>query len=312
MQRALVTGATGFVGGHLVQALAAAGVEANPLAVDIRAADALSKVLSELRPDVIFHLAAAPRSASLEGQIDVDVRGTEALLSAVEAASPTSRVVVAGSAAEYGAAPPDELPITENALLRPVNPYGRAKAEQSRVALERAGRVDVMVARAFNITGPGEPETLACSAFARQIVEVELGHASSVVVGNLNGARDFVDVRDVAAGYLALCAQGRTGTVYNICSGSSTRLSDVLGQLVSASTVEPPVESRATTTSGDVDEQRGDSSRIRTETGWEASVPLEQSLRDCSAGGASGSQVDSRANALRRVECRRRRSSGRS
>jgi GDP-4-dehydro-6-deoxy-D-mannose reductase len=144
---------------------------------------------------------------------------------------------------------------------------------------ERDG-CDVVTARIFNIIGPGQPETLAAGAFAKQIVLAERGGGRRLRTGNLAATRDYVDVRDVARALAALAARGRTGAVYNVCSGVGVQTRYCVDVLCSLSSVCLEVEEGGKADNADAAQQVGDGSRIRDEVGWSAMIPLEKSLMD--------------------------------
>src|SRR5262249_56608612 len=133
-----------------------------------------------------------------------------------------ARLVAVSSGAVYGAVAPRELPIDEDAPLRPLTVYGASKAAADLAAAQwpRAYGLDVVRARPFSHTGPGQDAAYVCSALARQLAAIEAGRQDAVLrVGNVDPVRDFSDVRDVAAGYVALLERGRTGEAYNLCAG---------------------------------------------------------------------------------------------
>jgi GDP-4-dehydro-6-deoxy-D-mannose reductase len=202
----------------------------------------------------------------------------------VRAERPEARVLVAGSAAEYGLAYEEELPITEEQPLRPLSPYGVTKVAQSLLAAQVALRQELVVVRtrSFNLTGPGEPETLVCAAFASQLVEIERRTRAPILrVGNLESLRDFVDVRDAVRAYALVAERGMNGAVYNVASGRAVAIEDVLERLRLLSGVDAHIEEEpARRVVWDVRAQRGDATRLRVELGWTAEVDLETSLAD--------------------------------
>jgi len=292
--RALVTGASGFVGRHLAMHLSELGTDVIGAArerpddwasewrqLDVRDSGQVEAIIQDLRPTVVFHLACADRGAPLDDLLEVNVGGTGRLLAAVARSAPETRVVVPGSSAEYGLAPPSELPIDEHAALRPVGAYGVSKCAQSLLALAAAARADadVVVARTFNLVGPGEPATLVCGAFASQIAMREAGAENDpITVGNLDSMRDFVDVRDAVRAYVLAAMNGSGGEVYNVCSGAPARISDILRMLIAKA--RTPIDVLPSTGGGsaDVPVQFGDPSRLRAATGWTPGFTLEQSL----------------------------------
>jgi GDP-4-dehydro-6-deoxy-D-mannose reductase len=193
-------------------------------------------------------------------------------------------VLVVGSAEEYGAVLPEELPIRESVPLRPASPYAVSKVAQGALALlyGPAGGMRVVLTRTFHHTGPGRGEAFAESSFARQVAEIEAGLRPPVLkVGNLDAVRDFSDVRDVVRAYWMLLDRGEGGTAYNVCSGQGRRIRDLLDTLLAASTARVDVQvDPARLRPSDVPVQVGDASRLRAATGWEPRIPLERTLSD--------------------------------
>jgi GDP-4-dehydro-6-deoxy-D-mannose reductase len=234
--------------------------------------------MAEARPDVVFQVAGTRRN-DVPALLELNVAGTANLLDVVSA-SPGVRVVVVGSAAEYGRLPDDELPARESTPLQPVTSYGVAKAAQTMLALRP--HVDAVVARVFNIAGPGEPTTLVGGAIASQIAEVErTGSPGTIDIGEVEAERDFVDVRDAARALVAIAERGTHGEAYNICSGRAIRVGDVLDKLLSRARVHIDIR---------VDPGRGAHSDIRRmfgspvklveTTGWLSSWTLDETLAD--------------------------------
>lgn len=250
--RSLVIGASGFVGRHLGAALARAGddvlgVSRAPAPPDWPGDWLPADIEDEprLEADVVYHLAPVGTAYALT-------------------LAPT--VVVVGSGAEYGVAA--KLPIPEEAPLRPVTPYGEAKAAQARLVLASS---HAAYARVFNLIGPDTPARLAPGAFARQIV----GGARTIETGWLGGERDYLDVRD-AARALPLLA-GHAGA-FNVCSGVPVRTRDLLRLMLRGSDAE--IVERRGPGEADVPAHHGDPAKLKAATGWRPEIPLEQSVRD--------------------------------
>ena len=294
--RVLLTGASGFVGRHLGAHLDDLGVEVVGTArgerppdwrgewrrLDVRDSEEAEAVIDAVQPSVVFHLAAAKRDAPLEKLLGVNVTGTQRLLAAVARAAPGARVVIAGSSAEYGLTPAHELPLDEQGALQPLGPYGVAKCAQSLLGLAaaRAG-ANIVVTRTFNLVGPGEPATLVCGAFASQIAAREAGiEQGPLTVGNLNSERDFSDVRDAVRAYALAAVHGSKGEIYNVCSGTPTRISSVLSMLIAKARTPIEVAQSVPASPGDVPAQFGDASRLAAATGWTRAFALDQSLDD--------------------------------
>jgi GDP-4-dehydro-6-deoxy-D-mannose reductase len=175
------------------------------------------------------------------------------------------------------------MPLDESAELLPANPYAASKAAAEAIALAwaRSYDLDVIVARPFNHIGPGQDQRFVVASFAQQLATIAAGGPPLLHVGNLKAERDFLDVRDVAEAYIALLAYGRGGEVYNICSGRSVRIQEVLRQLIAIARV--PVEVREDPERmrpSDLPVLVGYASKLRTATGWEPKRSLAQTLRD--------------------------------
>lgn len=306
--RSLVTGAEGFVGGHLLRALCrdgsaevvagtlsaagavagAAGGAVRWVPLDVTSADSLRTVIAAMRPERVYHLAG---QSSVGGSFrdpvatwEVNAMGTLRLLQVLAEEGLTStRVLVVSSAEVYGPVPDHAQPIPESAPLRPVSPYGASKAaaELAGLQMAEAGAVEVVVARSFNHTGPGQDARFVLPSMARQLVRMRSeGDEPVLHVGNLDVWRDFLDVRDVVRAYLRLMEEGENGGVYNVCSGVARSLRELVETLIRLSgtgarvSVDPdrfrPV---------DVPLLVGDAHKLRS-LGWAPEVELEETLRD--------------------------------
>jgi GDP-4-dehydro-6-deoxy-D-mannose reductase len=283
--RALVTGAAGFVGGHLLPALERAGYEAigTDRELDVADAGAVEARMAELRPDLVVHLAAVsavPVSRrEPERTFRVNFLGTRSVLEAVSRRAQAARVLLVGTGDAYGAAQPGRPPFRETDPLRPASPYARTKAAADLLGATHAARgLDVVRIRAFNHTGPGQDDRFVLPSFARQAVEIAAGLREPLLrVGNLASARDFLDIEDVVGAYLALARPGVPCDSYNVASGRAVRIGDALDALLRLAGVAPRVEvdpARMRPTDLSV----GDASRLRDATGWAPRVPFETTL----------------------------------
>ena len=310
--RALVTGVTGFVGGHLVEHLAAEGdqvvglsrsgrrardaaglerlarVERFDLA-DGALANDLTALLVRKRPEAIYHLAAqANPQVSLSdprGTWALNLGGALNLLEAVLAArlDPSPCVVLVGTGVSYGNPAPEDMPVNERCPLRPNNPYAASKAAADLLGIQYflAHGLRVVVARPFNHAGPRQPSNYVLSTLARQVAEVERGARTRVEVGNLDIVRDFTDVRDVVRGYRLLAQHGRPGEIYNLGTGSGTLLADALHILVGRARL--PVEVFVDPARvRPVDQPRlvADAAKLRLETDWSPRFSIVETLGD--------------------------------
>lgn len=299
-RRVLITGATGFVGPHLMAHLRAAypdwrltgttlNGESSPDLVrcDLRDAGSIRSLIARARPTMIVHLAGqsnVPASfADPEATLVNNITGALHLLDACRSHAPNARLLIVSSNEVYGPTPPEAQPLREDRPLHPANPYAVSKAAQEMLALQYAHSygLDIVVARPFNHIGPGQTDQFVVGAFARQIVEVERGARRSVSVGNLDAARDFTDVRDVVRAYGLLLLHGARGGVYNIGRGDAVTIAAILETLRRLARVEITVErDPARLRPSDVPVMRGETTAIRQATGWEPRIALAQSLGD--------------------------------
>lgn len=242
-------------------------------------AEGLRDALLMFRPDVVFHLAGRTPPASIEALETENAGMVEVLLGALVACGRACRVVVAGSAAEYGPVGEAQLPITEDYPCAPPEAYGRGKLRATRRAFEMAAGtgVSVVVGRLFNLIGPGMPAGLALGRFAAALAGPE---PVRLVVGDLSPRRDFVDVRDAARALVRLGEGGISGTIYNVATGRSRSIREGLDRLlaISGRRADVEVEPARFGHPGPAD-SRGDPRRL-SGLGWRPVVPFEQSLSD--------------------------------
>lgn len=306
--RVLITGVTGFVGSHLADYLVARGdVEVHGtlrwrsrtdnvehlrgriglVECDLRDAGAVHRMLAAVRPDRVFHLAAqsyVPTSwlipvETLNGNVTCQLN----LFEAVRDLGLATQFQIAGSSEEYGFVRKDELPIREDNPLRPLSPYAVSKVAQDLLAYQywMSYRVHAVRTRGFNHTGPRRGEVFATSNLARQIAEIETGAREPVVwVGNLDAIRDFTDVRDMVRAYWLALERGEPGEVYNLCSGRSWAIQEVLDFLLGLSSVKGIAVKvdAARLRPSDVMILEGDPSKIEKATGWKVTIPFERTL----------------------------------
>jgi len=297
----LVTGAAGFAGSHVVQALAATAdvvawrratpppEEIAPLAtwqqVDLLNRDEVRAAIARLKPGAVYHCAGAPNVAhswrDTVTPLSSNVLATHRLLDALRRAGSRCRVVIPGSATVYA---PSMEPLTEQSPVAPANPYAVSKLAQEQLGLQAAREdgLDVIVTRSFNHTGPRQSAAFAAPNMARQIALIESGVVEPVIkVGNLDARRDLTDVRDIVRAYVALMEKGTPSTVYNVSSGSACSMKSVLEALVARARVTVRIETDPSLLRpSDTPVLLGDSSRLRAATGWRPEIPLEQILDD--------------------------------
>lgn len=215
------------------------------------------------------------------GTLLANVLGTQHLLVACEKAR-VNRVLVVGSAEEYGMVEKDAGPLKEDRLLAPVSPYAISRVAQSALCGEfaRRGPIDVVRTRTFPHTGARRGAIFAESSFARQIAEIELGRREPVIdVGNLDAVRDFSDVADVVRSYELLLARGASGHVYNVCSGHGVKIGDLLELLLGMARVRVTTRVDAERLRpSDVPVLVGDPGALRAATGFAPSGDLQSAL----------------------------------
>jgi GDP-4-dehydro-6-deoxy-D-mannose reductase len=307
--RALVTGISGFVGGHLAEHLVAEGdlvvglsasgrwpPELAHLSKNARierfdlveqSESALADLLQRKQPEVIYHLAAQsnPQGSLSDprGTWTLNLGGSLNLLEAIKFSGGKPRVVLVGSGVCYGNPIRELIPVREDCPLRPTNPYAASKAAVDLLGIQYylAHGTDTVMVRPFNHAGPRQSPRYVLAALALQVAELESGHRDSLEVGNLDVIRDFTDVRDVARAYRLLAQTGRAGEIYNLGSGHGTKIADALEHLRSLAirpivTRVDPARVRAV----DLPFLVTDAGKLRAATGWEPSFTIEQTLAD--------------------------------
>ena len=289
--RALVTGASGFVGPHLVRHLEAEGDEVEGFdrargGVDITDADAVAEVVGAARPDAVYHLAGwSDVGRSWSAPVETFRANAEGTLNVLQACvqSGVERVLLVGSADVYGLVGEDDLPLDEDAPLRPVSPYGASKVAADILGLQAhlGHGLGVVRVRAFNHLGPGQSDHFVAAALAARIARNEVDGGDVVPVGNLTARRDFTDVRDVVRAYRLLVVRGEPGEVYNVCSGRDVAVQELADRLVAMARHPMRLETDPSLARPiDLPVLRGDPTRIAKATGWEPRIPLEQTLTD--------------------------------
>jgi GDP-4-dehydro-6-deoxy-D-mannose reductase len=282
-ERALVTGGTGFIGPQLERELRDNGFEVTPVGRsggDVTDPGAMRRLLAEARPTHVFHLAGI-RDGELDELLRINVWGTVNVLEAVAAEAPAARVLVVGSAAEYGETTHE--PVGEHHPLHPVTDYGVAKTAQELAAAAVAARrrLHLTRVRLFNVLGPGEPTSFVASAIAGRIAAIQAGTESPPLrTGDLSTRRDFVDVRDVARALRLAATHGETGAVYNVCSGTATPIRRLVEELLALAGLDIPVDSTPEAAVLNIRGHAGSGDRLRAATGWEPERSIRDSLAD--------------------------------
>ncbi len=305
--RAMVTGAAGFVGRHLIHFLLehtsleivatiyrrhpqppynSARVQLEQL--DLRDEAAVTEITARWRPDFIFHLAGqsyVPVSWQHPWPtFDQNVHTQINLFRAIMANGLQTRILVVGSGEEYGAIRPEDLPIHEEVPLRPVSPYAVSKVAQDLLGWQyyRSHGVHAVRVRPFNHIGPGQNEMFVASSFAKQVAMIEAGLQPPVLRhGNLEAVRDFTDVRDTVRAYWLVLNQGRPGDVYNVGRGKPVRIRHLLDLFLELSQVTIRTEpDPARMRPSDIPTIICDPGKLQQATGWQPQIPLKQTLSD--------------------------------
>ncbi len=288
MTRAIITGGRGFAGRHLEAELAAAGYDVVPLdrgdRFDVTDRDGVHHIFAALRPDVVFHLAAfAHVGASWDTPIEVWRVNTEGTLNVLHAANDAGarRVVVTGSAEEYGRVDETVDRVSETTPLRPMSPYGASKVAADFLALQAwlGNGLETIRVRPFNHTGAGQTGQFLAPALAQRVAAAERESHDEIIVGNVDPVRELLDVRDVVRAYRLLAELGEPGEAYNVCAGIGYRVGELAETMLSLAqrplrlVVDPdlvrPVE---------VPRLVGDPTKLAAATGWTPQYSLADTL----------------------------------
>jgi GDP-4-dehydro-6-deoxy-D-mannose reductase len=307
--RVLITGITGFVGSHMAEYALAQGAQVfgssrwrsnagniehlrNRITLiesDLRDFPSVRTLVERSDPTHVVHLAAQS-SVGASWQTPAETLTTNILsqvnlLESIRMLRLSPRFLCAGSSEEYGMVYEDELPIRETNPLRPLSPYAVSKVAQDLMGHQywRSYGLPIVRARAFGHEGPRRGDVFVTSNFAKQVAEIEVGLREPVIeVGDLKPRRDYSDVRDIVRGYWLLLERGEPGEVYNLCSGRSWSIQQVLDFLLDRSRVKEiavkvdPARLRPS----DVMVLEGDPSKIEKATGWKVAIPFERTLEE--------------------------------
>lgn len=306
----LITGISGFVGGHYIEYLfkkhthpRIVGIDINPtnfgfLERTIRGKvkfyqgtildrELTLDVIKKTKPDYIVNLASCSSVAySWENPVDCFVNNTNIFLNLIETVRKLgvkTKILSVGSSEEYGIVGEKDTPLTEKAPLNPTNPYAIAKLAQEELSrvYSKGYKLDIVCTRSFNHIGPRQKDIFVISSFAKQVIEAKNQKRGKIICGNLSIIKDFIDVRDVIEAYDLLLESGKTGEVYNVCSGEGHELSEILDMLQKKAGVNIPAEQ-------DSDKVRpidnpviiGSSRKLNETTGFKRKYNLSQSLDD--------------------------------
>jgi nucleoside-diphosphate-sugar epimerase len=286
--RALITGATGFSGKYLIRLLESENVAVSTLSLrscELTNTKRITEELEKAQPDYLFHLAGIATGNSAEEFFRINVLYATKLFRASQDANLMSRpILLVGTAAEYGRADDEDLPLRETTPCRPYNYYGMSKLMQTLAGLSEAESENrsIVVARPFNIVGRGMPAHLALGSFARQLAEIKAGVRRPILeVGNLGSRRDLIDVEDVVRLYWKLIrCEGAYGKVFNLCTGVATATGDALDLLIKASGLPVRVESTPSLHKDlDMPISYGSNQKLQRLIGDFEYTPLEQTIK---------------------------------
>lgn len=259
------------------------GLEYYP--IDIRREDEVRSAVREIAPTEIYHLAGVSAVdlswADPRMTFEVNVLGTYNLLAAAMGLASPPRILNVSTAQVYARS---NRPLNEQSSLAPDNPYAASKAmaEMLEISFRKTKGGGIITSRSFNHTGPGQLPSFVLPSIAKQFAEIEMGlRPLTLAVGNIDVKRDFTDVRDVVRAYAALLEKGRSGEVYNICSGKGTRVSDIIRQFQALCTTDVTIETDPMRVrAGETPQIVGDSTKITKETGWSPQIPINRTIRD--------------------------------
>ncbi|CAN5168278.1 GDP-mannose 4,6-dehydratase [soil metagenome] len=309
MKKILITGITGFAGQYLAEELLSTpDIELHGTyhsdeglkrlgdlqrkiilhKADLTQKEIVNQLIQESLPDEIYSLAAQTSpSESIKDPaktLTVNILSQLYLFQAIKEIVPKARILAVSSGDIYGAVESSDLPVDEQTSLRPANPYAVSKVTQDFLALEffLADELSVIRARPFNHMGPRQQPKFVVPMFAKQIADIEKGQQEPVVkVGNLQSRKDFTDVRDIVKAYRLLIEKGISGEVYNIGSGRSVEIQQILDILLSFSEVKITVQvDKGLFRTIDTPDIYCDSSKLEKLTGWKPEITLEKTLKD--------------------------------
>lgn len=306
-KKALITGIAGFAGSHLAEYLLKKNISVfgffHPahstqnidhlrkkiklIACDIQVKFDVEGYIKSIKPDYVFHLAAFSSPAesfkfplqTLENNVVSQLNILEALVNLKSAA----KILVVGSADEYGNIEKKYLPASEETPLSPISPYAVSKIAQDMLGLQffTSHRLNIVRVRPFNHIGPRQSTAFVVSSFAAQIANIEKVGGGTIKVGNLASFRDFTDVRDMVRAYLAALDRGIYGEVYNIGSGDPLKIADILKLLLSFSKLKIKVSlDKSRIHPVEIDKIYCDFSKFYKQTGWQPEIPLVKTLSD--------------------------------
>jgi GDP-4-dehydro-6-deoxy-D-mannose reductase len=299
----IVTGSAGFIGSYLINSLTKYDNDVYSVArtdsqllkflredskfysCDFANIESIKEMIKELEPDIVYHLAAQsyilPSWKDPYGTFGINVNGTIALLEELRNSKIDAKIHLVCSAAQYGSVDKEDIPIHEDVIFRPSNPYAVSKLAEDMTGYSywKSYGMKITRSRPFAITGPGKLND-ALSDWAQNIVEIEHDRKKDLITGNLSAVRDFLDVRDCISGLISITKMGKFGEAYNICSGVGVSLEKIVEILKSSSKkpfemIKDPKRLRPS----DDPVLIGDNKKLRS-LGWSPTIPLEKTIED--------------------------------
>lgn len=293
---ALITGSLGFVGGYLRAELEENGYRATGIDIreaertilcDLLDAEQTKRTVSQVKPDIIVHLAGQADVGKSWGipqkTVEINVIAAINLMEAVRTTCPEARMVLVGSSDEYGQLGPAGENVTEDALLNPQTPYAVSKLAQEQMAAVyvRAYGLRICMTRSFNHGGAGQREGFLIPDFASGVARVEKGLQPCMKVGNLDSKRDFTHVRDVVRAYRLIAEKGTPGEIYNVGSGRTYSAREILDKLRAMAKCEVPVEQDpARMRPSDTPVICCNHNKLTRDTGWEPEISVDTILSE--------------------------------
>ena len=306
----LITGYSGFVARHFLNLLESMHEPVIVLGVDIAEPEenvtysfvecsfekvnllnkeAVHDVLINFQPDFLLHLASYSSVAfSWKNPVDAFVNNSNIFLNLIDQVRLLGlkcRILSVGSSEEYGNVAKEQLPLSEELPVKPASPYAVARVSQEMLSeiYAKSYGIDIVLTRSFNHIGPGQKDIFVISSFAKKLADIKKSGVTTakMTVGNVFLTRDFVDVRDVVKAYYLLFDKGKTGEVYNICSGTGSSLNDIVNEMAGILdlTIETEVDEKLIRP-GENQIIIGSNKKIASETGWQPSIPLNTSLKE--------------------------------
>ena len=301
MSRYLITGVQGFVGRYLVEYLQAREVDAKIAGIDIAKESDMkieyhsldlsdkgqtAQIIQSFKPDYIVHLASISSvGQSWQDPAQCFKNNTNIMLNILEAVRQQNlktRILSIGSSEEYGDYEVEQMPLSEDYKLEPQNPYAVAKLSQEMLGkVYTALGVDVVMTRSFNHIGPRQSNRFVVPSFIKQLVAISEGKQTQMQVGNIDVSRDFTDVRDVVAAYYTILHKGKSGEVYNVCSGHAHKLSEIITTAENILGIKANIEvDRSRLRPNDTMLIFGNNQKIKEELGWKPQYSFEQTIKD--------------------------------